>query len=82
VARTTATSAAELADKNYRIRRLLVVLDIDLYDTDGMLISRGETDPIVLNEADVPGSLVGILTAVTQLGKGFAIRPVPADPAA
>jgi len=70
----------ELADKNYRVRRLFIKIDLDLYDDDGFLLTRGETEPLVVNEAEIPAGLIDFLKQRTELGKGFIPRPVPNAP--
>jgi hypothetical protein len=78
VASASAPTADPLADKNYRIRQLFIVLDLDVYDDNGFLLTRGQTDrdkPIVIPEAEFPAGLVALLVAKTDLARGFVVRP-------
>jgi hypothetical protein len=70
-----AIPATELEMQNYRIRRIEIVLDLDLYDDDGFLVRRGKTDMITVVEAQFPPTLVLAMKALTVMRRGFAMRP-------
>jgi len=74
-----ANSTEPLANKNYRVRRLLVVLEVDVYDDDGLLLNRGKSDEVVIPEAHFPTVLIELLGSMTGLSKGFVKRPLPSD---
>lgn len=71
------TPLSALADKNFRVRRLSIVADIDVYDADGFLIDRGPTNQIVIPEVAFTPELISFLTKATDLGRGFVARPAP-----
>ena len=65
-----------LANQNYRIRRLVLKLDLDIYDDGGFLINRGTTDDVILNEVEITQALAAQLAAKTSMTKGFFTRPL------
>jgi len=72
-----------LAGMNYRVRGLLIQLDIDIYDEAGLRINRGTTDPVPLHEGEITVALAEMLAARTGRRAGFAIlAPTTTAPAA
>jgi hypothetical protein len=63
-----------LAGRNYRIRRIIIRLDVDVYDDQGFLLDRTVSDDIAMNEAAFPPQMVAALANATGMGRGFAQR--------
>jgi len=60
-----------LDNRNYRIRRLAVVIELDIYDDAGVLIDRGNTDPIAINEIEIDRNMALALMRKANLPRGF-----------
>jgi hypothetical protein len=70
-----------LAGKNYRVRRLILKAELDVYTPDGVLIQRGLTDDLVLMEADFPQPIMEYFIAKGMLEEGFKTYKPPTPPA-
>jgi hypothetical protein len=64
-----------LAGKNYRVRRVLMQIEVDIYDNTGTLIERATTDTLVMLEADIPATFAAALADKTGMARGFAMLP-------
>ena len=72
---TPAPTQIDLANHDFRIRGITVTMVIDIYDSDGFQIARGDTDPVRIIEADFPPALVTLLKKLKpELARGFAER--------
>lgn len=79
IAPPAAPTQIDLANHDFRIRGITVTMVIDIYDSDGFEIARGDTDPVRIIEADFPPALVALLKKLKpELARGFADRPVAA----
>lgn len=67
-----------LAGQNYRVRRLILKAELDVYDLDGVLVKRGLTDDLVLMEAEFPQPIMEYFIAKGMLKEGFKTYRPPA----
>jgi hypothetical protein len=69
-----------LAGQNYRVRRLVLKAELDVYTPDGVLIQRGLTDDLVLVEAEFPQAIIQYFLDKGMLKDGFKTYRPPAPP--
>lgn len=67
-----------LEGKDYRVRRLILKAELDVYNPQGALENRGLTDDLVIPEAEFPPALVEYFVSRGILKDGFkTYAPVP-----
>lgn len=74
-----ATSQNPLEGKDYRVRRLIIKAEIDIYTPNGVLQERGFTDDLVILEANFPQAIMAYFIQNGMLVDGFKtyVSPTP-----
>jgi hypothetical protein len=73
----TAPQTIPLAGQNYRVRRLFLKAELDVYTPDGVLVQRGLTDDLVLVEAEFPPAIMAYFIGQGMLAEGFKTFKLP-----